>query len=438
MGIKNLKSLLLKCESLKEIAATSKKYNGVFVDTMSFYVSIAHCSNNEEDLNKLFLKYVNIWLYEGDEVHLFIDKGEIRIKEQLRIKRRSAANQTINRKQNEITTITNELSNLHISNNFYEEIKTESELKIKQLTFQVFLANTINIKHMLEKALVSLSNNNNVKIIYCDGIDAEFKMCADAKKKADTTGQWPLLVSNDQDTLLFSSCDSLPKTIKNISHIYKYLPCSMTLYLAKLTALVNGCDFFPGLYGACITPKILDKMKLFYDFTLENIVKSLVVKNFTNKTFNIVDVNSIINFINSYSSIDSNIYSNTPPYGCTIQEFLFSCLYSQWNKFSKNVFKNTTVENNLIYNLVPCQNISTDDIIKLSKIVDNKSVKVDLHNLKTIATIFGYKINKKVYKTYFGIYKLKDILLCYDDLFYFNDKIIIENNLKCNVINIGK
>ncbi|QDJ95070.1 FEN1-like nuclease [Hypsugopox virus] len=445
MGIKNLKSLLLKCECLKEIEAVQHSYNGVFVDTMSFYVSIAYCANNVNDLTNLFLKYVNIWIKQGGNVYLFIDKGEIYIKEQLRLKRRNAANKTIDKKQQEINTLTNEIDNLENSNTFYEEIKTESELKIKQLSFQVFLANTNNLKQTLEIALQQLSKNENVKIIYCNGIDAEFKMCAEAKKRVLQTGVWPLLVSNDQDTLLFSSCDDMPKIIKNVSHVFRYMPCSMTLYLAKLTALVNGCDFFPGLYGACLTPKILEKMKLFYDFTIDNIVKSLVVKNYINKTFTIVDVNSIVNFINSYTSTDENIYLHTPPNGCTVQEFIFSCLYTQWNKFNKNYFKNTTIENNLIYNLIPQKDILHNEINTLNQIIHIKSNKIDLHNLKTIANIFGYKINNNVYKTYYGvyktyygIYKLKELLLCYDDYFYFNDKIIIENKLKCNIINIGK
>ncbi|APG58269.1 putative nuclease G5 [BeAn 58058 virus] len=149
-------------------------------------------------------------------------------------------------------------------------------------------------------------------------------MCKEAKNIADIKNKWPCLISTDQDSLLFSSCDENKKFIRTMKSLYVYIPCSKSRYLSKLVALVNGCDYFLGLSGMCITNKSLPNIKLFDDFTLENILQSIVTKNYFNKTKRNIDVNNIIQFIDRYSDLDYDIYDIDIPEQCSIQEFIFS------------------------------------------------------------------------------------------------------------------
>ncbi|AUL80504.1 VACAC2 093 [Vaccinia virus] len=137
-------------------------------------------------------------------------------------------------------------------------------------------------------------------------------MCLEAKTHFSTTGEWPLITSTDQDTMLFASADNHPNMIKNLTQLFKYVPPAEDNYLAKLTALVNGCDSFPGLYGASITPNNLNKIQLFCHFTIDNIVTSLAIKNYYRKTNSTVEVRNIVTFINDYSNL-ADVYSYVPP-----------------------------------------------------------------------------------------------------------------------------
>ncbi|APG58268.1 putative nuclease G5 [BeAn 58058 virus] len=62
MGIKNLKMLLLDIGSLKTISNIDNKYiEDIFIDTMSFYMTLAYSSNNLYELNDMFFSYINQW-----------------------------------------------------------------------------------------------------------------------------------------------------------------------------------------------------------------------------------------------------------------------------------------------------------------------------------------------------------------------------------------
>ncbi|QHR82593.1 Flap endonuclease FEN-1 [Brazilian porcupinepox virus 1] len=437
MGIKNLKTLLLEIGSLtKIISIIPECVDNIFVDTMSFFISIAHCVNNIDELNDTFFSYIDQWNKYGN-ITLFVDRGTITIKESLREKRRNVSKNMSKKKILDIEKINNEISSLDINDLFYNEIKTELELKIFKLNFYVFISNSNKIKELLDKILLSLPLlYNNIKIVYCDGYDAEFIMCRDAKEIVNVTGKWPLIISTDQDTLLFSSCDSVKKIIKTMNQLYLFIPCSKSRYLSKLVALVNGCDYFSGLNGFCISDKSLTNIQLFDDFTLDNIIQSLIIKNYIRKTDKIIDVNSIINFINRYSDLDYNIYDTTPPDSCTIQEFIFSATYKIWKNFDNTLVKGVSLCSSLICLLEPKNNIIKEDIDHLCKIIKgDKYKKSKLSDIKYIIDIFGYETNKSD-NIKFGIFNLKDIMLCYKDKFYINNEIILKKNNN-KIINIS-
>ncbi|AAL69790.1 SPV051 hypothetical protein [Swinepox virus] len=438
MGIKNLKTLLLETGSLYKITSIERNIiNGIYVDTMSFFVSIAHSVNNVEDLYESFITYIYQWKKIGN-VTLFIDRGVIHIKESLREKRRALSQNTMQRKRLEIEKLTINIDNLDIDDIMYDEIKTDMELRLRKLTFHNFLSSSSKLKTLLESFLETVIDD--VNIIYCDGIDAEFVMCKNAKKLADQTGIWPLMISTDQDTLLFSSCDYKKKIIKTMNQMFIYIPCSKSRYLSKLVALTNGCDYFNGLYGLCITQKTLESIPLFDDFTIDNIVQSLAVRNYTKKsTDKYINVQEIIDFIDKYSSSDDSVYSNTLPEKCvTIQEFMFSALYKKWKTFDDTLLRGVSICSSLICILSPKKAISNDDIDILCKIINknNKNKNDIINDIRNITNIFGYELYKNK-NIYLAIQNLNTIMLCYRDTFYFNSENIIRNNIKNNIINIS-
>ncbi len=434
MGIKNLKTLLLKNKSLLQTESENEKYHGVFVDTMSFYVSIAHCVDGMDELTELFLEYIGSWIKSGDRVTLFVDRGVINIKEPIRVKRREASRTTVKRKNEEIEKLRRDLDDVPSDHFMKEEIITEKQFRIRRLEFHVYLANSDNLRLSLEKCLSVLPKEASV--IYCEGVDAEFKMCREALKAASLTGEWPLLISTDHDTLLFSSSDYLPKTIKTVTRTFRYLPCSKSKYLSKLTALVNGCDFFPGLYGTCLTEKSLSQMRLFDEFTLENILRSLVIKDYNKKTDKKVDSSAIVDFIDRYAELDEDIYRLQPLESVTIQEFIFSALLETWNEFERfSLLPSTSVLGNLIYFLEPRDSFDVERVDELYRLAVKDVKKSELiDGIRLVSEILGYNsIDPE--EIVVGVSVTKGILLRFDGSFYFNGDSIIENGTK--LVNIG-
>ncbi|AOP31771.1 fen1-like nuclease [Volepox virus] len=433
MGIKNLKSLLLENKSLTLLEDDSHKiYNGIFVDTMSIYIAVANCVRNLEELTTVFIKYVNGWIRKGGHVTLFIDRGTIKIKQVVRDKRRESSRLTKDRKILELEKCKSELQDT--TGFMEEEIKAELQLKIDKLTFQIFLSDSDNIKISLNDILSHFNDNEHVTLFYCDSRDAEFVMCIEAKNHLSSVGEWPLIISTDQDTMLFASVDNHPKMIKNLTQLFKFIPTAEDSYLAKLTALVNGCDFFPGLYGASITLNNLKKMQLFTDFTIDNIVTSLAIKNYYRKNRSTVDVHEIITFINDYANLD-DVYSYITPHQCTVQEFIFSALDEKWNEFKSSSYLETIpLQCQLMYALEPRREVSVDDVKTLSSYIDFDNTKSDINVIKSISSIFGY-VNEKCDTIIFGIYK--DNLLLSNNSFYFNDSMLISNIKSDNIIKIG-
>ncbi|QHG62614.1 FEN1-like nuclease [Cetacean poxvirus 1] len=435
MGIKYLKTLLLNKGYLTLCNEDTVYGINIFVDTMSFYVTVAYCVDSFAELKNVFVTQIDKWQKDSNgSVTLFIDVGDICIKRSLREKRRTSAKNTIEKKSVEVTNMYDMINKLDKNCFMYEEQVTDIQLRIQRLNFQIDLLNISKLKGSLYECIKYISNcDSRVTVVYCNSIDAEFRMCIDAQQHASEVSTWPLLISADHDTLMFSSLDELPKYIKTITKLYKYIPCAESKYLSNLTALVNGCDFFTGLHGMCITSKSLVKITLYDEFTLENVIKSLVIKNYTIKTTNIVDVNKIISFIKRYSELDETVYHELPPTGCTIQEFIFSALNKSWTNFKENYYLyNSHIIPSLVYALPPRKEISTDDLSTLINLINAS----DINNVKILVNILGYDIDDDIDTIILSIVKSYGIMLCYNNLFYYNDKIVIKNS-KTDIINIG-
>ncbi|AUL80503.1 hypothetical protein [Vaccinia virus] len=165
MGIKNLKSLLLENKSLPILDDNLYKvYNGIFVDTMSIYIAVANCVRNLEELTTVFIKYLNGWVKKGGHVTLFIDRGSIKINQDVRDKRRKDSKLTKDRKMLELEKCTPVMQN--VTGFLEEEIKAEMQLKIDKLTLQIYLSHSENIKISLNEILTHFNNNENVTLFY--------------------------------------------------------------------------------------------------------------------------------------------------------------------------------------------------------------------------------------------------------------------------------
>ncbi|AST09475.1 FEN1-like nuclease [NY_014 poxvirus] len=439
MGIKNLKKLLTKNKSLVLVEdGINRKYDGVFVDTMSIYVAVANCYTNMDDLTNVFRKYIQKWIKIGNTVTLFIDKGTINIKEPIRDKRRENSKLTRERKRKDLENIKLEIDKVKDQELMADEIITDMQLKMNKLAFQLYLLDSNNIKTSLKTILSTLDDqDNNITTIYCDNKDAEFVMCLEARKQFSDRGTWPLIVSTDQDTMLFTSVDRHPKMIKTLTQLFRFIPTAEDEYLSKLAVLINGCDFFPGLYGSSLTTDNLDKIKLFSEFTLDNILTSLVFKNYYKRptTNDTVDVYKIINFINNYANLE-DVYSEDTPLQCTIQDFIFSALKERWDKFKESYLSNIPLPCQLMYALTPRKNINEYEVKQLVSYIDFENTKSDINIIKSIAFIFGYSIEKSSNVKVFGIYN-KLLLLTFNNSFYFNNTLVNSNIKSDNIIDIG-
>ncbi|AAF17931.1 gp049R [Rabbit fibroma virus] len=432
MGIKKLKTLLLKTGTLTQIDEIEKDdAREIFVDTMSFFVSVAYSVNNLTELYDSFLHYIQLWKTMG-KVTLFVDRGDIFIKDLVREKRKLATQQTIKRKQMEIEQLRDFETFLDTEDVLYEEKKANVELRINKLMFHIFLAKNNQLKTTLDHALTMLED---VTILYCDGMDAEFVLCLNAKKLADEQGAWPLMISTDQDLLLFSCCDTSKKIIRTINGLYSFIPCATTKYLSKLVTLVNGCDYFPGLYGHCMTEKTLESVKLFEDFTTENIVQSLVIKNFTNKTNKkVVDVEGMVQFVDRYAELDDSVYDERFDCIVTVQEFIFSALLDMYTPVED--VKHCSAISALVCILEPKREITEPELRTVHNLALKPTKKVTEKDIETVVSIFGYRTRVQTNVLY-GVLNLKTLLLSYNDAFYFNNEIIIKNITKNDIINIG-
>nr|CAG7620293.1 morphogenesis factor [Ectromelia virus] len=244
MGIKNLKSLLLENKSLTILDDNLYNvYNGIFVDTMSIYIAVANCVRNLEELTTVFIKYVNGWVKKGGHVTLFIDRGSIKIKQDVRDKRRKYSKLTKDRKMLELEKCTSEIQN--VTGFMEEEIKAEMQLKIDKLAFQIYLSDSDNIKISLNAILTHFNNNENVTLFYCDERDAEFVMCIEAKTHFSTKNYY----RKTDSTVDVRNIVTFINDYANLDDVYSYIsPCQCTVQEFIFSALDEKWNDFKSSY----------------------------------------------------------------------------------------------------------------------------------------------------------------------------------------------
>lgn len=246
MGIKNLKAILLQHKSLSPICARGP-YQELFVDFMGLYISVAYSVTGVQELMAAVRDKVHHWHELGAHVSLFVDRGHIAIKTPLRTQRRANLQSQRERKRAAVVSLEAQICELDIHDEFYEEMRAGLETQLGRCRFFMYLAEDKNLYTIMENILDAMPPW--VAVVHCDNVDAEFAMCARARDHAQATGEWPVLISHDQDTLCLSCTDMLPKIVHSANAEYILRPCAYTVYLVKLTLLINGCDFLPGLRG---------------------------------------------------------------------------------------------------------------------------------------------------------------------------------------------
>ncbi|AIZ77292.1 putative FEN-1 like endonuclease [Parapoxvirus red deer/HL953] len=345
MGIKNLKALLLSHGSLKPYEpAEGERYPAVFVDGFSVLMTMAYSCADEEEFRTAVAERVQHWTRIADAGRLvvFLDRGEIAIKQPLREQRRRATRERANRnraivakaeaedleeqkrlRDNREARDAQERQPAPPDDEFAEEIRAEKQLKLQRIRFQLSIASHDVVKSLIASALRSAGEN--VETVYCDGVDAEMVMCTRGRAAAEAGGRWPLLVTTDQDALLFTATDRLPKVVSTVSACYLFTPTAETEYLCKLAALTNGCDFFPGLGGISVSVESLSRMALFEEFTPANVAASLCTRPMRLAGVERAEraaVADAVSFIERYARGDEGIYRCVPPDACCGRSFI--------------------------------------------------------------------------------------------------------------------
>lgn len=333
MGIKKLKALLQRHGSLKSYEPRDdERYPAVFVDGFSVMMTMAYACSDEDEFRCAVSERVQFWrrIAEDGRLVVFLDRGEIKIKQPLRDQRRRAAKDRSGRHREFVEREEREAREREPPRDeeFAEEIRAEKQLKLQRIRFQLTLASHDTIKFLISSTL----REEPVEVIYCDGVDAEMVMCAQGRAEAEGGGRWPLLVTTDQDALLFTSTDRRPKVISTVSSCHLFSPTAEAEYLCKLAALANGCDFFPGLGGVGVSPESVARAALFSEFTPRNAAVSLCTRPMRLDVAPLAraEAEAVCAFIERYAGGDEDIYDTLPPEGCCGRAFIRLALNEEW------------------------------------------------------------------------------------------------------------
>ncbi|ANS71143.1 fen1-like nuclease [Pteropox virus] len=438
MGIKNLKLLLVNQHTLKQcVEFPNGKYPGVFVDTMSIFMTLAYACGSQEELICAFAEKIQYWKSLGSDVILFVDKGEITIKTKLREKRKKVLTAAVEKKITDRDSILETIKCLENNQDeFADEMLADAQLKLEKKMFHISLGESVFVNNLVGKIISMLGEDVTVKV--CEGIDAEMQMCIDAYQVAVETGLWPILASGDQDALLFATIDDLPKYFDTLSCIYEFLPCAYSAYISKLAVLANGCDFFPGLKGIMLTQKSIENMELFETFNAENAAISLATRNLVyTKGFDTLKApcDEIVDFINRYAAGDITIYDDSLLEECDARCFIFTALRKKWLEFFKygDNIKKLSIPKQLVLLLEERVRISKNDIDTLVNIIYDESIRTDLA-ISNVVEILGYEVNSDSEIPVIGISESLGILLYLSNDIYLNETRIIKTT---DVIKIG-
>ncbi|QGN68056.1 FEN1-like nuclease [Equine molluscum contagiosum-like virus] len=431
MGIKNLKSLLLRHKSLSPAAAPAR-HEHAFVDFMGVFIAAAYSVSSARELRRTLDAKMAHWRALAAGVVLFVDRGDIANKLALRKRRKDSQQAQCERKRRELRALAARKAALDRADALYAEQRAEIDARARKTRFYLFLCSENNLYRLLDAALAALPAG--LSVVYCDEVDAEFEMCARARACARSTGRWPLLLSNDQDTLCLACADTLPKTVLGAAgeaHLLR--PCADTVYLAKLTVLVNGCDFFSGLAGLALTPRTFARFALFSEFTLGNVLRSLVHKNYALRGAARADVGAVLRFIDAYVSLERDVYRAPPPPPLSVQDFLLGALAPRWDAFAAALQGGSVLEQLHSALRAHCA-VEEHTRRALRAMLDYyRDERPTREAVELLARMMGCSVGAAPGLVAVCLERM-DLLLCFEDAFCFNDRCIIEN--RDGVLNI--
>uniref|UniRef100_A0AAU7E0L4 Uncharacterized protein n=1 Tax=Rousettus bat poxvirus TaxID=3141933 RepID=A0AAU7E0L4_9POXV len=425
MGIKNLKSLLLEHKSMLQICAHGPR-EVVFVDFMGTYIAAAYSVSSVPELKCVMDSKMREWRALGARVTLFVDYGQIAIKTSLRLQRRANLQTRRERKQVAVAELEARLQALDQASEFYEEERADLEAQLTKSRFFMHLSEGKNLYYIMDVMLRTVPEW--VSVVYCHAVDAEFEMCVRARAHAQATGEWPVLLSYDQDTLCLSCTDALPKVVHSADTIYLLRPCAYSMYLVKLTLLINGCDFLPGLRGVAISPATLPRFKLFREFTVHNLVRTLVFRNYNLTQSADANIAHRLAFINRYVDLDKSLYSETPPTKIAVHDFLASALRPYWRAA---VGDRVRAESPLLEKIYAALVVGNrhwvgDAAAAVHMMEYYRAEKPTRECVLLFIHALGFRASQTP-----GLLAVcpqrADVFLCYGGEFYFNDRAIIEN-----------
>ncbi|CAJ1638020.1 G5 protein [Salmon gill poxvirus] len=160
---------------------------------------------------------------------------------------------------------------------------------------------------------------------YCfesDGIDAEFFLGSFLKKNLSILSGSKLIISSDQDVLLFCS-DIIEAKKINVSmgkDDFKFRPSYLTGFISRIVLLFNGGDYNSGIRGKKITtgesiPSSLLTIDYYTEVKIEHVtyfISDNMLKTYTCGTepdmSELADLEYSIDFINKYSRCDISSY----------------------------------------------------------------------------------------------------------------------------------
>ncbi|QZW33448.1 MPPV-153 conserved hypothetical protein [Magpiepox virus 2] len=435
MGIKNLKSVLLYKHRLR-VLDSAIKTKELYVDFLGLFMAIAYSVTSTDMLHVIIRDKFKFMNSIAEKIVVFVDRGSISLKAALREKRKQSLKNQYVRKKEEIKNLEDAINNLSVHDELYEEQKECITSRIDKNSYYMFLADKKNIEPIMESVLTSLENS---EIYYCDHIDAEFVMCSKAREYYLKNGTWPAILSSDQDTMCLVCIDSEDKIIYDAKMAYKLSPNKYTHYLTKLMVFVNGCDFFKGLYGVSITKDNCTKYELFTEFTKDNVLRSLVYKNYSlvsSDSCKMSDIDRVFDFITYYTSLDEKAYDVDELPNISVKEFLSTMIAQKWENIKKEYgLESDTLQS--IYNIYKksdCYNIELETYV--SKVMEYYRYReVKLKTVKAFIEQLGLECTNKV--STIGISPAAELYVGFEGRFYFNSTAIIENSSKMINININ-
>ncbi|AKC03339.1 hypothetical protein BVTX09c5_041 [Bovine papular stomatitis virus] len=394
MGIKNLKALLMSQGSLKPYEpADGERHPAVFVDGFSVLMTMAYSCMDEDEFRSSVEERIQHWtrVSASEKLVVFLDRGDIPIKQPLRDQRRRAIKERVNRHR-EIVARADADDGPADDGDFAEEIRTEKQLKLQRIRFQLSIANHDVVRSLITCTLQRAGGA--VEIVYCDGVDAEMVMCTRGREEAARNGRWPLLVTTDQDALLFTSTDRMEKFVSTVSACYRYLPTDETEYLCKLAALTNGCDFFPGLAGISVGVESVRRMTLFREFNARNVAMSLCTRAMrlaAAERASAEAVADMISFIDRYARGDEGIYGAAPPSACCGRAFIRAALCEEWGDAPPPTGLGAVAD--MIVGLPERREPPPEDVERLAELeASSRRGRVTDAQLARAAELLGYRV----------------------------------------------